>query len=508
MIDGRVLLGSSPARIAGASLAAIAGLLVASRVSPIALAVVGLALFAAFLYLSFAAPRPMLLALALAPLLDRWVVRMLLPESAWPYGNMVSEVLLVITAAAIVAQGWRSGALVSALRHPMSKVVIAAGVIAVGTALLNGVPYAVAGLGILFTFDAFVFFYLVRSVGVDERTPALAVATFAALATVAAVLALGQVVLRPDLLGLAVFEGRFGEGLRPGSFFADQPNLLGAFLGMAVPIVAFAAVQQGLPRRRRNALLGALFVLILALVYTFSRGTWLALAIAMLVAGLMIDRRALITTVVVGVLALGAAFALPRGILLEPGSQWSLDLGNALFGRLGSIGEGRDLRFKFIENALPIVADHPIVGSGPGTYGGAVAKSFGSPLYTEYTAGVVPIGRTVDNYWLHAVVEFGIVGAVLLATFLGAVVVDLLRAARRSKGTIRVVLAGTGATAMTIGLASVTEMLLEGNTTSFPLWYLLGAGTVIAGRVAHGAAAERAVDPAAVEPTPGPSGVA
>ena len=495
-MDGRVLLVSSPARMAAASLVAIASLLVASRISPIALAVVGAALFAAFLYLSFAAPRPMLLALALAPLLDRWVVRTILPESAQPYGFMVSEVLLVVTGAAIVARGWRSGALMVALRHPTTKVLIAAGVLAIGSALLNGVPYEVAGLGILFTVDAIAVFYLVRSIGVDERAPALGMATFASLAIVAAILALGQVILRPDLLGLAVFEGRFGEGARPGAFFTAQPNLLGAFLGMAVPVVAFAAARRDLTRRQRYGLLVALFVLVLALIYTFSRGTWLALAIAMLVTGLFVDRRALMLSIIAAVIALGAAFALPRGILLEPGSKWSVDLGNALFGRLGSISEGRDLRFKFIENAVPIIRDHPVVGAGPGTYGGAVAKSFGSPLYSKYTAGVVPTQRTVDNYWLHILVEFGVFGTALLATFLGAIVLQLLRAARRSTGTIRVVLAGTAAAAITIGLASVTEMLLEGNTTSFPLWYLLGAGTAVAG------IATRAANPPGPAPTP------
>lgn len=502
LMDGRGLFGSSTSRLAIAGLVAVASVVIASRISLFALAIVGLALLATFVYLSFAAPRPMLLALALAPLLDRWVVRSLLPQPMQAYGFMVSEVLLVVTGAAIVAQTWRSGALQAALRHPRTKVLIAFVVLGLGSALLNGVSLEVAGLGILYTVDAIALFYLVRAIGVDERAPAFAIATFAGLALVAATLALGQVILTPDFLGLAVFEGRFGEGLRPGSFFAAQPNLLGAFLGMAVPVVAFGAVARDATRARRRGLLVVLFILLLALIYTFSRGTWLALAVAMLAAGLVIDRRALAVTVVAAVLALGTAFVMPRGVLLEAGSQWSVDLQNALLGRIGSIGEGRDLRFKFIENAVPIIADHPIVGSGPGTYGGAVAARFGSSLYEQYTAGVVPKDRTVDNYWLHATVEFGIVGALLLAGFLGAIVIELIRAARRSTGSLRIALAGTGAAGMTIGLASVTEMLLEGNTTSFPLWYLLGAGTILAATVRstrppEPAAARPATDPAA-----------
>jgi hypothetical protein len=198
-------------------------------------------------------------------------------------------------------------------------------------------------------------------------------------------------------------------------------------------------------------------ILAVALVYTFARGTWLSLVIALVVVGVSVDRRSVAISAGIGVAALAIALVLPRGILLEPGSQWSMDLQNALLGRLGAIGEGRDLRFKFIENAIPIVEDHPLVGSGPGTYGGGVAAHFGSPDYNTYTDGVVPTGRTVDNYWLHILVEFGLLGAALLVGML-ACRARLLRAARRAPGASGSS-AAVAASAIVISLDSGTEML-------------------------------------------------
>jgi len=46
----------------------------------------------------------------------------------------------------------------------------------------------------------------------------------------------------------------------------------------------------------------------------------------MVVMGLVVDRRALLLVLGIGVVALAATFILPRGVLLPPGSQWSFDL--------------------------------------------------------------------------------------------------------------------------------------------------------------------------------------
>ena len=504
LLSGIAVSGQT-VRLWGALVVAALATVAAAHVSTIGFVAMAAILLAVFAYVSYRAPRPMLVLMILAPLIDRYVVRETVPANLQRYGNALSEGLLVIVAIAIVVHGYRSGRLWPAIRHPLTALMLAFGAVAIVSTVVNHVSLEVAGLGTLFTVDAFVLFFLVRIIGFDEHDAWLAAVAFVAVAVVAALLALGQVVLSPDFLGLTTWTGRFGEGLRPGSIFIGQPNMLGAVVAIALPFATFGVARQELGLGWRAVCLAAALILGVALIFTFSRGTWLAMAIAVGLVGILVERRALAVAAIIGAAALALAIALPRGILLPANSQWSIDLGNATLGRIDAISQGRDQRFKFMENALPILQDHSILGSGPGTYGGGVAADFGSPNYSRYTDGVVPSGRTVDNYWLHAVVEFGIVGAVLLFGMLGWAVLEMLRAIQGATGRRRVLLAAVATSTTLLALASVTEMLLEGNTTSFALWFFIGVGSLLATPVAVETLVAGDNADVATEPSGGPA---
>jgi O-antigen ligase len=483
---GRYPVSSEAMRLWGFLVVTALAVIIAARISTIAFFVMAAVLLVVFAYVAFRSPRPMLVLMALAPLIDRYIVRATVPENLQVVGNMASEGLLVIVGVSILVHGYRTGRLMPALRHPMTLLMVAFVAVAIASALANRVSPAVGGLGIVFTVDAFALFFLARVIGFDERAAWIAAVAFVGFAVVAGILALGQVVLMPDLLGLTTWTGRFGEGLRPGSLFAAEPNMLGAVLAIALPFATFGVARPELGRKVRWICFVAAVILGVALIFTFSRGTWIALFIGIGIVGVVVERKALIFTTAIAAICLAIALALPRGILLPPGSQWSTDIANATLGRIDAISQGRDLRFKFMENALPILIDHPVIGSGPGTYGGGVAVHFGSPNYSRYTEGVAPVGQTVDNYWLHVLVEFGVVGALLLVTMLFLAVVEIVRAIRGASGRRRTLLAAVAASTIVLGVASTTEMLLEGNTTSFPLWFFIGVGSVLATEmVAH-----------------------
>jgi O-antigen ligase len=359
---------------------------------------------------------------------------------------------------------------------------------------------AVAGIG--FTVEAVALFLLPRMARFGLHQARLASMGFTAIALVAAVLALLQVTLDADFMGLQSFTGRFSEGHRVAAFLVN-PNMLGAILAMAIPVPLLAAVGTD---GRRRLLYGAVtFVLALALLYTFSRGAWLGLALAGVVLAVAVDWRALAALIVIGVLVLGTAAVLPRHVLEPDQADAEFGLGDALFGRLETLSDGSDLRLQFITNAAPIIGDHPLLGAGPGRYGGAVAWRFGSPLYELYTQGTVPEGRTVDNFWLHLQVEVGLLGTLLFGAALALAGWGAIANARDSSGWRRVVCGAAAATAIVIAVDSVTEMLLEGNTTSFATWFFLGVASTLAIGVtpgggdgpADGAAADAAAGPRA-----------
>jgi O-antigen ligase len=434
-------------------------------------------------------PRAALVGVVLAPLADRYLISLALPPEQRAATAYLSEALLALVAVSILIHAQRAGQLRQALNHPVAWVMAGFMIVAAASAVLNAVPLSVASRGILYTVDAAALFVLAHMVPFDVRRATVAVVAFVCAASLAAGLAMGQVLLHPNFLGLESFAGRFGEGARAASFLVS-PNMLGAVLAMALPFPVLAAVRwRG---RRQAAAAGVALLLSTALLFSFSRGAWFGLAVAMLLVALTVDRRALPAMVLLAVVTFAIAFVLPRHLLYADRSEERFDLIAATFGRLEALGEG-DLRVQFVENAVPIVLDHPLVGAGPGRYGGSVARDFGSPLYTQYTAGTVPLGRTVDNFWLHLLAEVGIVGVALFAAAIGTGVTLALSMARRADGMRRVVLAGAGAVAIVVAIDSVTEMLLEGNTTTFAMWCFLGiASSLLLPAVAVSAAGESA----------------
>ena len=481
-IVGRATGRQVPPRLTLAALVAlpllVAAMALAARVSQAAFVGLGTVILAVLAYLAYAHPRPMLVSLVFAPIVDRYLVGLLLPADDLPLTNYLSEALLVLVALSIGLRAWRDGRLGPALRHPVLWLVSAFVALGAVSAVANGVPPLVAVAGIGFTVEAVALFALPRMIGLGQQGARLAFGAFTGMALVLAVLALCQVVLHADFLGLQSFTGRFEEGRRVAAFLVN-PNMLGAVLAMGVPLPLLSTIRAGRPLTRLGWGLLTL-VLVLALLYTFSRGAWLGLAVAILAVGVMVDWRAPVALVLCCVLAYATALVLPRHVLDSDAGDAGFDLGAATLGRFGAISGGTDLRLRFVQNASPIIADHPLLGAGPGRYGGAVAWRFGTPLSEEYTDGAVPRDRTVDNFWLHLVVESGVLGLAAFAAALAAAVWQLLRAARLSSGETRVLLASAAAMAVVVAVDSLTEMLLEGNTTSFAAWFFLGLGSVLA----------------------------
>ena len=191
--------------------------------------------------------------------------------------HVSSEVLLGAVALVIALRGWRDGTVLPALRH---RTVVGLGafvIVALVGTLINAVPPEVAAAGLAFTLDAAIVFVAVRIVGYDLRQAWLSVMAFIGLVSVAAVIALLQALLDPNLFGLFTLQGRFGEVYRLSSFLGD-PNTFGAFLIAAVPFAVMGAVSAHRRGWRAVALCFALLLLV-ALWISFSRGAWLAFLI-------------------------------------------------------------------------------------------------------------------------------------------------------------------------------------------------------------------------------------
>ncbi len=435
-------------------------------------------------------PRQMLVVVVLSPIVDRYLVPGLLTPQAEDLAHLLSEALLVAVGLALVAQAARRGTLRAGLAHPLLPFLGVFVVASVASALVNGVPALQAIAGIGFTLDAVALFVLARIVGFGPRDALMAIGAFVGLLIVAATVAAGQALLSPYILGLSALTGRFGEPYRLASFFGD-PNVFAAFLSAAIPILLFGASGLRTSRGRRAALAAAA-LLLLALWLSFSRGGWLGAIGGFVIASLLLDRRALRIGLAVGVFAFAVALVMPRDLLVKDPSVTARrpDLFKATIGRVSAVGDETDLRTLFIANAVPIVADHPLLGVGPGRYGGAAADLFGTPIYRQYGTDLLrmdPSQRTVDDFWLHLLVESGIIGFLAFAAMVGSALLPIVRGARKAAWERRVALCGVVGAALCLVVNSLSTMLLEANSVAYLFWFLLGLGSVLATQPASGA---------------------
>ncbi|MCA1588537.1 MAG: O-antigen ligase family protein [Chloroflexi bacterium] len=334
-------------------------------------------------YAAFRWPHASIVLVVLSPIVDRYLVAGLLPERVVPVAHYFSEALLLSVTVPLLVRGAREDRLVAAFRSPVTALLGVFSVLALASTLVNAVPPHVALLGMVFTLDAATLFFLPRLVSWSRRQMLLAVGAFMAIFVAAALVALAQALLRPDLLGLYVMTGQFGELYRLAAFIGD-PNVLGAFLTASAPFALLAATHLDSPTHRRIAIVTA-FLLMLSLWLTFSRGAWLALAVSSVGVLVWYGRRTVLLSVVILVLSFLTANFMPRDLILFDGQGGIRPkVIDSTFDRVGAVGQGRDLRIRFVLNSLPIIADHALIGVGPGRWGGAVAYDFRSPVYEEY----------------------------------------------------------------------------------------------------------------------------
>lgn len=453
--------------------------LVVAQVSAAAFLAAGIGLLALLGSASLRWPRAALVVVVLSPaLVDLYAGQRLLPGALQPVARFFSEALLVALTLALAFVAARRGTLLAALRHRFTLALGVFLLVSLASAVVNAVAPVVAVAGLMFTLDAAILFYLPRMVGYTHDQSRQTMWVIVGVVGLASVLAVGQAALTPDLLGVTPVEGMSGEGLRVGSLVND-PNILGTLIGMAIPFTMFSLVRMPWRSRGWRVTLATVFVLALALLLTYSRGSWFGLAAGFGLVALAIDRRALVTWVVVLGLAYATAVVMPKGILT--GMFQGFDPYATTVNRIQAVREQRDLRTLFVINAVPIIDDHRLLGVGPGRYGGAAASVFGSPVHDRYgTDDLLREQRTVDNFWLHLAAESGALGIAALLAMIGTALYAPVRVLRTATGSRFSVPAGIISATAVVCVAAFTTMLLEGNTAAFLFWFLLGIGSMAA----------------------------
>lgn len=179
------------------------------------------------------------------------------------------------------------------------------------------------------------------------------------------------------------------EHLRTRVFsIITSPNELGAYMALTEPLLAGLFFFE--TNRLRKWMYGLGFLAcFLTQLFTFDRGSLLALVAAVVVTAFFVNRKLLLVVLGLGVV-----------VLCIPAMYHRLmDLFSPLY-VFKSLQGGRLERW---HSALVILQHHPLFGAGIGRYGGSVAYQF-------------KLGAYSDNYYVKVLGESGIVGLVLFVS--------------------------------------------------------------------------------------------
>lgn len=235
-----------------------------------------------------------------------------------------------------------------------------------------------------------------------------------------------------DVYGLA---GNFAlYGLSgPTRAFATlgHPNFLGAWLAMALPLLAYAAMHDPV-RSWRRASFAAASASGVTIVLTYSRGAWIAAVAALITYAVLRVPRSR-SWYVRASIALTLAAAIGVAVLVTLGPSLTRS-SNTFISRLGTT-----LDFSFGSNlarsnewsyALSLIAERPVVGYGFDTYMPYAANRVKSPL--ERNRDFAEADPSVADRLHNTILDTTWVGGLLALTMLASICVTTLAVARRA----------------------------------------------------------------------------
>ncbi|MGI6181230.1 MAG: O-antigen ligase family protein [Agathobaculum sp.] len=194
-----------------------------------------------------------------------------------------------------------------------------------------------------------------------------------------------------------------------------SPNIMGSFLVLFAPMVAGIAYYSKKLWVKVLAIC-CTGMMCLSIIFTFSKGAWGGLAVAVIVFAVFLDRRLI---ALMGVAGAGALIAIPS-IANRITYLFTADYVEA------SQRAGRMVRW---ETGLDLLHEsNPWLGFGLGRFGGAVAMQNKIIEETDTFSYFY-----MDNYYLKTLVEMGYLGLIFFIVLLFGLVLWCLRAIGRTK---------------------------------------------------------------------------
>jgi O-antigen ligase len=249
---------------------------------------------------------------------------------------------------------------------------------------------------------------------------------------------------------LWVSEFETGISFRAFSIMGD-PNVY----GMLSAIGLTSAIIYGIYKNKNYLLFAPIFGA--AVILSFSRTTWLSLVAVFAVVVLLVYPKLIKFS------------PLTLFVFLVPQiRERVLVVFNSDFLRISSI----DGRIWIFNNVMHLFKQSPLVGFGPGSYGGETALKFASQVYHRgIQDGFVPIYYS-DSSWLQILVQGGILSIAALIGFFISAIMQIFRTLKVTNDKIYLLgMCGL----IFVAVSAVTSNIMEFGPVIIPACLIIGA---------------------------------
>lgn len=315
--------------------------------------------------------------------------------------------------------------------------------------LLSGLIASIRGLqmGMIFVgiilFCQFIFAFVITSTYKNKR---LVINMALTLTTPLLFVGLYQLIWGGETSNLWVSTAETLINRRIFGFFGS-PNVFGGVLMLGSIMSLFELL------RSKKWYFGTyLLISLVLIIFTFSRSAWLGLIFGVVTALIIKNWRYI--------------FIFPASLLLfiSPAIRQRF---LTVFSQNYVVDASLDGRIWATNNAIEIYKTSPILGVGPGAYGGQTAVLYDSPVYLDgMQNGYVALAYT-DNQWMQILAQIGVFGFLALAGFFISHLVNNLRQYRQTRDYLALGI-----------IASTIAILING---AFANIFEFGAVSVLAG---------------------------
>lgn len=308
--------------------------------------------------------------------------------------------------------------LIEKMKNPLNKSLFIFFGFVLFSLFVNNVPFAQGVFGVRALFQFLILFFILLAMDIPERWVKRLFHIILGLGVMQAVIGIFQIILGIPLPLRNTEERRsisIGEEIRAFGLM-DSSNTLGGYLVAILLLLAmYIFVFRQQLSKKQLMIYGLIGLVLLAgMGLTFSRQAFLALIACFGLIGLIFRKNKAFRIMLFASIGLFVVFAAGYGLALtffEGFAQrnlYTLDL-------------SKNYRYLIVLSGLLVFTFSPVFGVGPGMFGSNAAFFFDSKFHQFMHEDLPTTMTTVDNNALYVLVEYGVIGIILLALIITAI---------------------------------------------------------------------------------------